>query len=283
MAMRQLQGQAVEKVWGQRAIPAVHADSATADKPIGEIWFADAASPNVLVKRLFTSEKLSIQVHPNDAQARASGHVCGKEEAWFILTAEPGATIGAGFARELSDTELRAAAMDGSIEDLMVWHPVKPGDFFYVPAGTVHAIGAGLSLLEIQQNVDLTYRLYDYGRPRPLQLDEGIAAAVAAPFARSPARAIGPARELLVAAPCFTIERLGGRCDHHVAASTADPVWLMPITAGCISSGIDLAPGSVWMADGPVDIAIEQGGELLTARATSALAQPDRAENGCAE
>jgi hypothetical protein len=73
--------------------------------------------------------------------------------------------------------ELRAAALDGSIEALMTWHPVQPGDFFHVPAGTVHAIGAGLSLVEIQQNVDLTYRLYDYGRPRPLQLDESIAAA----------------------------------------------------------------------------------------------------------
>jgi len=283
MAMRQLHGHAVEKVWGQRAIPAIYANAANGDQPIGEIWFADAASPGVLVKRLFTSEKLSIQVHPNDAQARASGHVCGKEEAWFILTAEPDATIGAGFARELSDTELRTAALDGSIEDLMVWHPVKPGDFFYVPAGTVHAIGAGLSLLEIQQNVDLTYRLYDYGRPRPLQLDEGMAASVAAPFARSPARAIGPARELLVAAPSFTIERLGGPCDHHVSATTADPVWLMPIAAGCISSGIDLAPGSVWIADGPVDIAIEQGGGLLTARAASAQARQDRAENSFAE
>jgi len=278
MAMRQLAGQAVEKVWGQLAIPAFH--TATADKPIGEIWFADAAAPSVLVKRLFTSEKLSIQVHPNDAQARASGHVCGKEEAWFILTAEPGATIGAGFARELSDTELRAAALDGSIEDLMVWHPVRPGDFFYVPAGTVHAIGAGLSLLEIQQNVDLTYRLYDYGRPRPLQLDAGMAAAIAAPFARSPARALGPAREELVAAPSLTIERLRGACDHHVSASTTDPVWLMPIAPGCTAAGADLAPGTVWLADSPVDIAIATGGGMLTARATQDQACRDRAENG---
>ncbi len=280
MAMRQLAGHAVEKVWGQRAIPAIYADTANADEPIGEVWFADAAAPSVLVKRLFTSEKLSIQVHPNDAQARASGHVCGKEEAWYILTAEPDATIGAGFARELSDTEVRAAALDGSIEDLMVWHPVKPGDFFHVPAGTVHAIGAGLSLLEIQQNVDLTYRLYDYGRPRPLQLDEGIAAAVAAPFARSPARALGPAREELVAAPSFTIERLGGPCDHHVSASTTDPVWLMPIAPGCIAAGADLTPGTVWLADSPVDIAIETGGGMLTARATQDQACQDRSETG---
>lgn len=283
MAIRQLQPRPVEKLWGQRTIPAIYGRASNADEPIGEIWFSDDAAASLLVKRLFTSEELSIQVHPNDAQARASGHVCGKEEAWYILSAEPGATIGAGFARELSDAELRAAALDGSIEHLLVWHPVRSGDFFYVPAGTVHAIGAGLSLLEVQQNVDLTYRLYDYGRPRPLQLDDGIAAAVAAPFARQPARTLGPAREALVAAPSFTIERLGGPCDHHVSAVPTDPVWLMPIAAGCTSNGTDLEPGTVWLADGPVDIAIEQGGGLLTARASSAQAQPDRAKSGCAD
>lgn len=272
MAIRQLQGHAVEKVWGQRAIPAIYGDSASTNEPIGEIWFADDAAPHLLVKRLFTSERLSIQVHPNDDLARASGHRCGKEEAWYVLSAEPGATIGAGFARELSDEELRAAALDGSIEDLMVWHPVSPGDFFYVPAGTVHAIGAGLSVLEIQQNVDLTYRLYDYGRPRPLQLDESIAAAVAAPFVRHPERATGPLRAELIAAPKFTIERLGGESSHNVTASGADPVWLMPVTQDCISGETALAAGTVWLADAPVEITVAAGGEMLVARGTAGQA-----------
>ncbi|MBU7580211.1 MAG: class I mannose-6-phosphate isomerase [Porphyrobacter sp.] len=272
MALRQLQGHAVEKVWGQRAIPAIYGDAANTDEPIGEIWFADDAAPDLLVKRLFTSEKLSIQVHPNDDQARASGHRCGKEEAWYVLSAQPGATIGAGFVQELSDEELRAAALDGSIEDLMVWHPVSPGDFFYVPAGTVHAIGAGLSVLEIQQNVDLTYRLYDYGRPRPLQLDESIASAIAGPFVHRPARAIGPARDELVAAPKFTIERLVGAADHHVAASAADPVWLMPTAPGCTSADTALAAGTVWLAEASVEIAITAGGEMLVARGPASQA-----------
>jgi mannose-6-phosphate isomerase len=268
MAMRQLQGQPVEKVWGQRAIPAIYGDAAGRDEPVGEIWFADEAGASLLVKRLFTSEKLSIQVHPNDDQARANGHVCGKEEAWYVLSAEPGATIGAGFARELSDEELRAAAIDGSIEELIVWHPVQPGDFFYVPAGTVHAIGTGLSVLEIQQNVDLTYRLYDYGRARPLQLDESIAAAVPEPFAHRPARTLGPGREELIAAPKFTIERLAAAYVHHVAASPSNPVWLMPVASGCMVGKTDLAPGTVWLADSPVDIAVTNGGEMLAARAS---------------
>jgi mannose-6-phosphate isomerase len=82
-----------------------------------------------------------------------------------ILEAEPEARIGLGLCHEVSRDELRAAALDGSIEQLLDWHPAKAGDVFFSPAGTVHALGAGLTLVEIQQNLDLTYRLYDYGRP----------------------------------------------------------------------------------------------------------------------
>lgn len=149
MAIRQLEGHAVEKVWGRRDLPAMYGDAAGRAEPVGEIWFADDGAPDLLVKCLFTSEKLSIQVHPDDALAQAGGHRCGKEEAWYVLSAEPGAVIGAGFADPMSGDDLRMAALDGSIETLMTWHPVQPGDFFHVPAGTVHAIGAGLSLVEI--------------------------------------------------------------------------------------------------------------------------------------
>ncbi len=149
----------------------------------------------------------------------------------------------------------------------MVWHPVQPGDFFYVPAGTVHAIGAGLSLLEIQQNVDLTYRLYDYGRPRPLQLDEAVEASVAAPFVRHPAEPLGPTREVLIAAPHFVIERLTGPCEDRIEASAQVPQWLMPIAPGCIAQGTTLEPGTVWLADAPVDIALGEGAAMLVAHA----------------
>src|SRR3546814_12109156 len=84
--------------------------------------------------------------------------------------------------RRLSGEELRAAALDGSIEQLMDWKDVKAGDFFFIPAGTVHAIGAGLKLVEVQQNVDVTYRLYDYGRPRELHLEDGMVASKAEPY-----------------------------------------------------------------------------------------------------
>src|SRR3546814_2738640 len=95
-----------------------------------------------------------------------SSDLRGKDEAWLILAAEPDSTIALGTKRPVGREELRDAALDGSIEDLLDWKPVKAGDFYYSPAGTVHAIGAGITLIEVQQNVDLTYRLYDYGRPR---------------------------------------------------------------------------------------------------------------------
>lgn len=266
MSIRQIEGHAVEKVWGRRDLPAIFGDASGTTEPIGEIWFADDAAPDLLVKCLFTSEKLSIQVHPDDAQARASGYPRGKEEAWYVLSAEPGAAIGAGFTQDLTPDELRAAALDGSIEMLMTWHPVQPGDFFHVPAGTVHAIGAGLALVEIQQNVDLTYRLYDYGRPRPLHLDEGIAAAVAAPFQPAAVRQTGPSREVLAESDKFAIIRLTHGADHHVPASAGAPVWLMPIAGSCGSGDADLQPGTVWLTDASADIELAPGASMLVAR-----------------
>jgi mannose-6-phosphate isomerase len=267
MVIRQLEGHAVEKIWGRRDLPAMFGDAAERAEPVGEIWFADDAAPDLLVKCLFTSEKLSIQVHPDDAQAQASGHRCGKEEAWYVLSAEPGAVIGAGFAHDLTAEELRAAALDGRIEALMTWHPVKPGDFFHVPAGTVHAIGAGLSLVEIQQNVDLTYRLYDYGRPRELHLDDGIAAAVGAPFARTAIRSNGLGRELLAASDKFEIERLTGGMDHDVAGSAERPAWIIPVSGDCVAGDGVLPPGTVWLADAPAKFTLADDATMLVGRA----------------
>ena len=156
----------VEKPWGRDRLPAPFV--APEGKRIGEIWFEPAAAlDDLLVKYLFASENLSVQVHPDDTQALAAvGRSEGKEECWLITACEPGARIGIGFKEPLESEALRSAALDGSIEARMAWFDVVPGDFFYIPANTVHAIGAGCSLIEIQQNSDITYRLYDYGRPR---------------------------------------------------------------------------------------------------------------------
>lgn len=170
----------VEKPWGRTELPPMF-DAPTGQR-IGEVWFSGPGDQPLLVKYLFTSERLSIQVHPNDEQARARGLSRGKSECWTILAADEGATLGLGLTREVSKEELRAAALDGSIEQLMNWRPVRAGDFFMVPPGTIHAIGGGICLIEFQQNSDVTYRLYDYGRPRELHLDDGIAVANAAPY-----------------------------------------------------------------------------------------------------
>lgn len=172
----------VEKPWGRADIPAEFGDNG--GRRVGEIWYeaADGKQLPILVKWLFTSDKLSIQVHPNDMEAKARGLESGKEECWYIVDAEPGAVLGMGTIRALSDKELRAASQSGEIEQLMDWKPVKAGDYFYIPAGTVHAIGAGITLVEVQQYADVTYRLYDYGRPRELHLDDGVAVSDARPY-----------------------------------------------------------------------------------------------------
>jgi mannose-6-phosphate isomerase len=171
----------VEKPWGMDALP-----SPFPAQPVrtGEVWFEapDGRPLPLMVKYLFTSERLSVQVHPDDAQARARGLSGGKEECWYVLDAAPDATIGIGTRQALNANQLREAALSGEIEHLLDWRPVKAGDFIPVRPGTIHAIGAGISLVEVQQNEDVTYRLYDYGRPRELHLDDGVAVSVAKPF-----------------------------------------------------------------------------------------------------
>lgn len=179
----------VAKPWGRTSLPFPFdaTPSIVAGDPIGEIWFQPpSALPDLLVKYIFTNDKLSVQVHPSDVQAAAiGGDTRGKEECWLIIDADPGAKVAIGFHEPVSPDKMRAAALDGSIEGLLEWHPVRRGDFFYIPAGTVHAIGPGVCLIEVQQNSDTTYRMFDYGRPRSLHLDAAIAVASGARYDRS--------------------------------------------------------------------------------------------------
>lgn len=199
-----LQRRYVEKPWGRTKLPAMF--DPPAGKRIGEVWFTGAGEQPLLVKYLFTSERLSIQVHPNDEQARARDLPRGKNECWYILDAEPDSVLGLGLKQKASKDDLRAAAIDGSIEKLIDWRPIRAGDFFVVPAGTIHAIGPGISLLEFQQNSDVTYRLYDYGRPRELHLDDGIAVARAEPYPDALAQQISASElKALVDGPQFVL------------------------------------------------------------------------------
>ncbi len=161
-----------EKIWGTTNLSPIFA---AADSKIGEVWFEDEERLPLLFKFLFTSERLSIQVHPNDVYGEAHHKSLGKTEMWHILRADEGSEIGLGFNRAFSAEEVAAAARNGAIEDMLNWRKVKAGENYFVPAGEVHAIGAGVAICEIQQNSDITYRLYDYGRPRELHLEHGMA------------------------------------------------------------------------------------------------------------
>lgn len=170
---------------------------------IGEVWFEGPPGSPLLIKFLFTTAALSVQVHPDDAYAQEHHQSRGKTEMWHILAAQPGAQIAAGFREPVTAAQVRTAAETGEIEQLLTWHDANPGDTFFIPSGTVHAIGGGLTLCEIQQTSDITYRLYDYGRPRELHLDHGVRVSNLGPHA-----AKQEAREgLLVECAHFTTEK----------------------------------------------------------------------------
>ena len=157
----------------------------------------------LLVKLLFTAERLSVQVHPADGE---DGPL-GKTEMWHILDAEPGASIAVGFREPLTRERLRESTRTGEIEELLHWIPVKSGETYFTPAHTVHAIGAGIVLCEIQQNSDVTYRLWDYGRPRELHIDQAVAVADLGVGAGAVMPLpVAPGREELVRSPYFVTE-----------------------------------------------------------------------------
>jgi mannose-6-phosphate isomerase len=249
-----------EKVWGRKSLAPWFPDS---ERNIGEVWFlADRELP-LLVKLLFTSEKLSIQVHPDDGE----GVERGKTEMWHILEAEPGARIALGFREPIARERLREACCNGEIEELVNWFPVKAGETYFTPAHTVHAIGAGIVLCEIQQHSDVTYRLWDYGRPREMHLEQGVAIAELEVHA-GPARpvAIEQGRNLLVRSRHFITEAL---CLPAGASYTPSPetCQLLIVVEGRGTIGEQaMETGEVWYLPDTAEIprvSTEEGIRLL--------------------
>jgi mannose-6-phosphate isomerase len=243
----------VEKPWGRTDLPGGDG------RRIGEIRFEapDGRKLPLLVKHIFTSEKLSVQVHPDDAQAQARGLPNGKSECWYILDAEPGAALGLGFREPIGKEKMRQAAIDGSIEGLMDWKTVRAGDFFYVPAGTVHAIGGGLSLIEVQQPSEITYRLYDYGRPRELHLEDGIDVADGGLYPEAAAAHVdGDGEErVLVKGPHFTLIHSGRGGTDALADRQR---WAIPLS-GTVRCGDEQAgPGDCLLVEPGQGIAAER-------------------------
>ena len=267
-----------ERVWGKRDLRPWYADTGTTE-PVGEAWltgpqcvvetgpFAGRTLESVtteldgefplLVKLLFPAEKLSVQVHPDDAQARALGETRGKTECWYVLEAEPGAAVALGLKPGVDVAAVKAAIADGTLESLMEWVPVSVGDMVFVDAGTVHAIGPGVVLLETQQTSDVTYRLFDYGRPRELHLEKGLQVIKPKTAAGKVAPKVMDGFTRLIEQKYFVVDRfdfgevseasvsfdgpgcLVGLAGRAVVSTTAGEVVLNPGLAMVVPMGVD--------------------------------------------
>lgn len=137
--------------------------------------YGDGQFP-LLIKLLFPKDKLSVQVHPDDAMAQKYSEPRGKTECWYALDAQPGAKVALGIKAGVTPEQIKEGIESSTLEDLLEMVPVEKNDMLYVDAGTVHAMGPGVVILETQQTSDLTYRMYDYGRPRELHLDKSFEA-----------------------------------------------------------------------------------------------------------
>lgn len=291
------------RLWGgDRLAARLHVDPPEGDEPVGEAWLAYGGSridggphdgrtladviadaPEAIVgaaslarygpimpllaKYLDAASDLSVQVHPDDDYALrrhpGSGHL-GKTETWRILEADPAASVSWGFVRAVEEDEVRRGADDGRLAELLRQVPVRAGDVVHNPAGTVHAIGAGLTVYELQQASDLTYRIWDHGRrgadgrPRELHLDDALAVADrSGEGAPMPTATPGPdGWTTRAACPFYALDEAG-------AASTAS------------ASGIDVvgatdgAPHLITLVSGDARLEVEGGAsERLDDRAT---------------
>jgi len=304
MAIEHAAVQVVRKLWGVADLHPWSGIDGSAD-PVGELWFqrADrgAPTPALLLKLLFTSEPLSIQVHPDDAFARTIGLPNGKTEAWYILSATPDAQLGLGLKLHLEPPELRAAIRDGSIASLVDWRSVKKDDIIFVPAGTIHAIGAGIVLAEIQQNSDVTFRLFDYGRKRELHENSAIAVSHAGPMQSQPgSRRLSAVRTALVAGPHFIFERIDLPANSNWALNADRETWMLVIegqarigltnmTVGDAAfaeadrAGIDVGLNGMsallaYPGPDPVVALLEDSGEHMTKSAGISAAQSSKPE-----
>src|SRR5271165_580560 len=183
--------------------------------------FGDGEFP-LLVKMLFPREKLSVQVHPDDAMARKYGAPRGKTECWYALDAQPGAQVALGIREGVTAEQIRAAIKDATLEDLLQMLPVQKNDMLFVDAGTVHAMGPGVVMLETQQTSDLTYRMYDYGRPRELHLEKSLEAMRLKTRAAKVAPQLVNSHAVLIDEKYFEIERWTLKTREDAAGLTAN-------------------------------------------------------------
>ena len=266
-----------ERVWGRESLAPYYSSAVAVNKRIGEIWFtfsengtafgkslrqiisensgilgdgANAQHPDIcplLVKLIFTTERLSVQVHPDDEYARKHHGCLGKTEAWYVMDAQPPGEVAVGFREHLTPERFEAAAKSGEVENLLDWRKAKPGDVIFTPAGTVHAIGAGLTICEIQENSDITYRLYDYGRPRELHLEHGIKVSHLGPHTHQPKVVpMGEGRDNMLSCEYFHIERLRPKARMEFSGNQSFYSLLICTKGGGRIDGEHFTAGHAW-------------------------------------
>jgi len=261
------------RIWGFHDL-APWFDYKTDGEPIGEVWLTgemckaatgpftgqtlraitDAHGPELLgtvlgdgefpllIKMLFPKEQLSVQVHPDDAMARKYGEPRGKTECWYALDAEPGASVALGIRPGVTAEDIRSAIKGATLENLLQMVSVSKNDMLLVDAGTVHAMGPGVVILETQQTSDLTYRMYDYGRPRELHLEKSLEAMRLKTRAGKVPPRTADSHAVLIDERYFEIERWDlptGDAPAGLAANT-NAVQILYIASGeiCLSADV---------------------------------------------
>lgn len=273
-----------ERVWGTRDLRPYYT-RAVEGEPIGEVWltgddcrvadgplagrtiaelaaeygagFTGTAAPDsghfpLLIKILFPRQKLSVQVHPDDECARRQGEPRGKTECWYVARSVAGAQVGLGLRAGINAEMFRMAIAAKQAEHMLNWLDVKAGEMYYVSAGTVHAMGPNAIFVETQQNSDLTYRLYDYGRPRELHLEKGMAALQEQTAAGLIAPRNVDGHELLLAAPRFVVERHVLAQPETLAADAASAQVWVAMEGGAVLECEGRAPLTLMRGDAAI-------------------------------
>ncbi len=291
-----------ERVWGRESLAPWFGETGTAEL-VGEAWLtgpqcvietgrhagrtlaevarecgAELLGPGgdgefpLLVKVLFPNDKLSVQVHPDDERARAMGQPRGKTECWYVLEAEPGAAVALGLREGADAAGVERAIAEGTLEEMLVQVPVSAGEMVFVDAGTVHAIGPGVTLLETQQTSDTTFRMWDYGRPRELHVEQGVAATKFRTRAgKVEARAIGEGMTRLIEEQYFTVDRIDLRAEQRVLVEMVGAGCLVGLegTAVLRSAGggeVELGKGTAVVVPAGSEVVVEGAGAVSFAR-----------------